>query len=381
MPPPTAAARYAGLDALRALAMLLGVLFHAGLSYVVLPIGWTVRDRSATPAFDVACWLIHGFHLHLFFILSGFFARLVWQRDGARGFVANRVRRILVPLVIAWPFTFAATAFVLYRAALSGSYVAPHPALGVPRSLTFPEALSPMHLWYLYYLLIFYAAVVLIAWGRDALGWRSEPAPTSRARWLVASRPSPFLLAVPTAVTLLPMRLLTPDTPYTFVPSPRILAAYAPFLAYGWWLHRDPTILDDLERRAWERLALAGALVPGLVFLLARLDPTTLAPAAPWRGLAEYASALFTWSICTALIGLCTRYYAAPNPTVRAVADASYWVYLVHLPVVAFLQMTTATLAWPAPIKYALLVAAPAFVLSLASRRLLAGARVRTTAA
>jgi peptidoglycan/LPS O-acetylase OafA/YrhL len=346
--------------------MLLGVLFHAGLSYVVLSIGWTVHDRYASRVFDVGCWLIHGFHLHLFFILSGFFARLSWYRHGTRGFVVSRARRVLVPFLIVWPPTFAATILVLYRAALTGAYVRPHPALGVPQTIALPEALSPLHLWYLYYLLIFYAGVVLTR----SFHRRASDAPMRRLPTaLLGSWVALLVLAVPSAWSLLAMRLLTVDTPYTFVPVPRILLAYAPFFAFGWLMERDRTIAARLARDAWRRLAFAVALAPPALFLAAHLDPETLRPPAQWRGLAEYATALFTWTTCTALIGLCSRDFSPPRPVIRRVADASYWIYLVHLPLVAALQLATANLGWPAPFKCMLLVVTPTLTLGFASYR------------
>jgi glucan biosynthesis protein C len=348
-------ARQSGLDALRALAMLLGVLFHAGLSYVVLSIGWTVHDRMPSRLFDVGCWLIHAFHLELFFILAGFFARDSRSRRGARDFAARKARRVLLPLLVVWPPTFAATVFVLNRAAVAGAYVRPHAALGMPLT---PTA-SPLHLWYLYYLLFFYAAVVVcprVRVGRVATG-------------VLGSSLAPFFLAVPTAWSLLAMRVLTIDTPYSFVPVPRILLAYAPFFAFGWVLQRDGEIVARLARRAWWSAAIAVMLAPVAVFFLTQLDAATLQPIARWRGVAEYASALFTWTTCLALIGLCTRWFTGSRPAVRTIADASYWVYLVHLPVVAALQLATANVAWPAAMKFVVLVSAPTLAVCCATYR------------
>ena len=39
----------------------------------------------------------------LFFALSGFFSHLVYERRGARAYVVDRSKRLLVPLVVALP--------------------------------------------------------------------------------------------------------------------------------------------------------------------------------------------------------------------------------------------------------------------------------------
>lgn len=58
------------------------------------------------------------------------------------------------------------------------------------------------------------------------------------------------------------------------------------------------------------------------------------------------------------------------SPTRRYLADASYWLYLIHMPIVMALQVAVSQLDWPWPIKFAtiLVVALP---LMLASYHLL----------
>jgi glucans biosynthesis protein C len=50
----------------------------------------------------------------------------------------------------------------------------------------------------------------------------------------------------------------------------------------------------------------------------------------------------------------------------RYVADASYWLYLIHLPIVMALQVLVSPLDWPWPTKFAtiLLVAIPVMFVS-----------------
>ena len=48
----------------------------------------------------------------------------------------------------------------------------------------------------------------------------------------------------------------------------------------------------------------------------------------------------------------------------RFLAEASFWVYLVHVPIVALMQLVLLPVAWPAPVKF-VLVSAVALGLSL----------------
>ncbi|MEO1598725.1 MAG: acyltransferase family protein, partial [Planctomycetota bacterium] len=86
------------LDALRAGAMLLGIVLHAALSYTGIPIWPTVDD--AWPPFMEIHNIIHGFRMPLFFLLSGFFTAMLWKRRGLGGLLIHRVKRILLPLVV-----------------------------------------------------------------------------------------------------------------------------------------------------------------------------------------------------------------------------------------------------------------------------------------
>ena len=69
--------RLHALDNLRAVAMLLGIVLHAALSFMTLPIPWIARDVSRNFGFDVLAGFIHGFRMQLFFFLAGFFGHLL----------------------------------------------------------------------------------------------------------------------------------------------------------------------------------------------------------------------------------------------------------------------------------------------------------------
>ena len=88
------------LDALRAFAMLLGIVLHGLLSFVDIPI-WPAQDLYQNQQiFGLLQHAIHGFRLPLFFLLSGFFTMMLWKRRGARALAKHRAIRILIPLVV-----------------------------------------------------------------------------------------------------------------------------------------------------------------------------------------------------------------------------------------------------------------------------------------
>ncbi|MEM9644454.1 MAG: acyltransferase family protein [Planctomycetota bacterium] len=84
------------LDALRAIAMLLGIVLHAALSFTSVP--WPVHDTQPGEIYHVLFACVHGFRMPLFFLLSGFFTAMLWRKRGLVSLVKHRCKRILLPL-------------------------------------------------------------------------------------------------------------------------------------------------------------------------------------------------------------------------------------------------------------------------------------------
>ncbi len=176
--------RLHALDALRAGAMLLGVVLHAGLAFA--PSWWFPFGRLAGhPAFDVLLEAIHGFRMELFFLLAGFFAERIARRDGVGGLLASRARRILAPLVVFALVVFAAE-LVFVRWCLAQG-VTPE----APERWFWPR---PYHLWFLYYLLFLEASFA--GWslverfvGRSYERWIQSALPAGRAARPACSSP------------------------------------------------------------------------------------------------------------------------------------------------------------------------------------------------
>jgi hypothetical protein len=87
------------LDALRASAMMLGIVYHGALS-LALGFPWFVQDPSANgPIYVFQSW-VHGFRMPLFFIISGFFTAMLWRKRGASALVSHRFRRVFLPCLV-----------------------------------------------------------------------------------------------------------------------------------------------------------------------------------------------------------------------------------------------------------------------------------------
>ncbi|MEE2691842.1 MAG: acyltransferase family protein [Pseudomonadota bacterium] len=349
--------RLHALDAARAGALLLGVAFHASMSFLPDPQIWIVRDDQSA-ALGGLFYISHIFRMTLFFLLAGFFARMMLHRRGVAGFIGNRVKRIALPLLIFWPFVFAGIVACLiwgYVASVGPEAAAAAPPPAPMTAKTFPLT----HLWFLYVLIIFYAAAlalrgVVVAVDRKG-GWRGVAdgfvAP-------IVEQPLGFLaLAAPAATALFLMHdwylwfgVPTPDT--GLVPNRPALIAYGVAFGFGWLLQRQPRLLETLQKRWALNLALAIALTAGLI-AYAGLAPVLTPAPQDWKKAAYaavYGSAVWTWTF--GLVGAAMRFLSAPNPAIRYAADASYWVYIVHVPVVMALQVLAFGVDAPWTVKF-----------------------------
>jgi ABC-type multidrug transport system ATPase subunit/peptidoglycan/LPS O-acetylase OafA/YrhL len=338
--------RLHALDAVRAFALLLGVVFHAGFSFLpgLIPGLWAINDSSPSATLGVSLFVAHIFRMTLFFIVAGFFARMLYQRGGARGFWNNRLKRILVPLVAGWVVIFPLLAAVWIWGLMRTFGTLPAPPADAPPA---PAGAFPFgHLWFLYYLLVIYAIVTVVRAavvrldGRGALRHGADVA----VRRLMQYGAAPVALAMPVALALYVRAdwvgwwgIPTPDR--SVIPELTSLIAYGTAVSFGWLLHRQVDLLA-LSSRQWS-YQLAVAAVASVACLWFAGTTPSFAPiaAGPQKLAYAFGYALACWSWSLALIGLSTRLMADERPAVRYVADASYWIYLVHMPVVAALQV------------------------------------------
>src|SRR5580698_4560212 len=356
--------RLHALDAVRAFALLSGIVLHATMSFF-LPI--PAHDVSQSATLNVVFFLIHTWRMTTFFIVAGLFARLMIARRGTRGFVADRAKRILVPLTVGWiilaPLTIAALIWGVTRSA------DPTTVAAVSQPAVVPAGAFPLvHLWFLYYLCIFYVALLVVRGTFlkiDAAGHLS--ALLDRAtRAMLRGYAAPLLFAAPIfAVLGFDQRIAvlggipTPDS--SLVPQLPALVGFGTAFLVGWLLHRQLDLLTQLRGRWLGQLAVGLALsiacqtVPGI----------KLGTTAPWFGhqltsatplyAACYLLSSWYWSL--GIIGAALRFCDGESAVRRYLADSSYWLYLAHLPLVFFLAAAFAKVPLHWAIKFPLILA------------------------
>ncbi len=335
--------RYEGLDVLRAGAMLLGVAYHATTSWLPDVGRWYfVADGSPVRALHAVNGFLHAWRMPLFFALGGFFAGLLYEKHGARGFLKERSRRLLLPLLLTLPVVLVLD--VLLRRASSESGLM-HEAYALRAGV----ALRPMHLWFLIYL-----------WSYCALTAVLPP----RFFRLAPVAGFPFV----TAAILYMHRELRPDL--YFWPQPLEFLHYGLFFYFGraLWrapgaMNRAPTLFDDASP-VDEHASVAGARFPGrALFVALALSAYIYTGNTQWQPHGAALSALVAWLITFGALHLGLNSTLRAGPRVRFVVAASYWVYLAHYPLVQAFQLLFARTSLPGTVEYGLTVAMTVVVL------------------
>ncbi|MFO0919384.1 MAG: acyltransferase family protein [Planctomycetaceae bacterium] len=328
------AVRRPGLDALRGWATVLVVMLHAGVPYTVAPmpgLPWPVRHTAVSPTVDGLFWGIEGFIMPLFLFLSGYGAAQSWQAK-PREFLASRWRRLGWPMLAAMAVILPLELYIwLTGWALDGQI-----EWVKLRSLNLQAYHQDLwglsHLWYLEYLLLY-----------CALFWTGARWLAQRDRWrerLNVSSTSLLLLTVP-VLWLWPEVIV--GFQHGFFPACNKFVFSGLFFFAGITEFHRPT--KPLFRPLTAGI-IGVALLAGLLPLIHRQA------AVPLEGSERLVLACGLAAF--AILAVTTAWHVAwkstrPTPRVVAtLAQASFWIYLVHHPLVAIGQIALRPTGWPA---------------------------------
>lgn len=352
--------RYHGLDFVRAAAMLLGLSLHVNIFFFSEdPRFWNSGEYHGDPINEGISFFIFQFRMPLFFILAGFFAALVIERKGLGSLVRDRFKRILIPflvgVVIMTPILHLLWCVnTTYENVLDGlGFVERVQTVffwGLLSDRELPFTLPLVHLWFLYFLLIFYAVHFA---ARGLLGWIGRALEGCFAAPLRACLTKPwcvFLLAL--SFTPLRYTLNHPGIGLNQVDvEVNVLAIYGAYYLFGVLLYTQRECLAQLAKNSWIYLFIALPVVTTVVGPTARMiqGGSVVTDITDWKvsgfsvwteGFVHggwfkvivcYLKDLACFALCFAFIGLAHRYLNRENRYTRYLADSSYWAYWVHV--------------------------------------------------
>lgn len=339
--------RYHGIDALRGIAMILGIFLHVTIAYKedVLPV-WPHDANSHHIGFDYLYFFIHSFRMPLFFVIAGFFCRFLLLRVGAKEFMKRRWERIGIPFVASMILILPFTIFPFLYYKNSANF--PDDFMGNAKfSLTQLFRWNGIgHLWFLYYLLLYYV-IVLIYDLFKGYSWCQRLSEIVAENWKSFRNPMVVLFTGSFfgvwAILQLENSLMIPvDT--GAIPGISNLLFYGFFMVIGWLIHMRSSIFELLIPKAWV-LFVAGLLLSVPVFQFEHQPKEALIGTWPLSCI-KLMLALQILLLVFGSMGLFLRYFIRENAFWRYLSDASYWMYLIHMGLVASLQI--AFLEWEA---------------------------------
>jgi len=274
--PPVTAERYHALDAFRASAMLLGIIFHAAWMYSPLPgISPPIIDASGNYVFSYIVYMTHIFRMSGFFLIAGFFAHLVLDRRGTATFVRQRLKRIALPFVVGWAILWPAF-FIAYQygAMETGTYFAPVSPwkllLGIHLDWqVFLRAYGLTHLWFLNVLLWLSVATLILVWVWRRCVDRPGHLTTKLTDWLAGWMRTPLVIPLLALVSTPPLyfsQWFGITTPLKIVPLWPSFLAYWIYFLVGWLFYARLDLLREFDRR-WKLHLILGTAVSIALFL------------------------------------------------------------------------------------------------------------------
>ncbi len=191
------------------------------------------------------------------------------------------------------------------------------------------------HLWFLWFLLWLVAGFAVVAAVADRIGSGRGVWP-GRVMWLMAP------------LTLIPQLsmgdggaypVFGADTSDSLLPFPHVLLYYATFFAFGALIYGrrgrgGELMVDTIGRPWWLYLPISFLIVLPLGLFFTFVDFR-------WT-VASALAVLYAWGMCLGLTGLFRVLIPRERRGVRYWSDSSYWVYLIHLPLVIAAQ----TMVW-----------------------------------
>ena len=370
------------LDAVRCFALILGVVFHASLSFIPVFIGWAVMDINTSESVSAFVLVSHSFRMALFFLIAGFFSRMSLKRNTSAVFFKVRFVRIALPFVAGW--------FLLRPLLVSGWIMGGQSMQGDVEILlalkqgfanivlnsesTIPSDLFVgTHLWFLYYLML----ITLLVTGLRYIAYLNAKVLRNVSQWadafmlwLCFTPLSKIVLIFLTALCLWFMPswgLYTPDK--SLIPHIPTLMTYSLFFIVGWLLNRKPTSIDAFFRIRWFDVII-GLIAIVISMVLTDYEMQWGHPNHLWLKTGFILSyVIMMWFLVSLSIGLCKTLFSSlhkqpnehfktqsdklPKRLIDYISSASYWIYLVHLPVVVFLQIAVAELPFHWAVKWA----------------------------
>jgi peptidoglycan/LPS O-acetylase OafA/YrhL len=319
------------LDNLKILLAVLVVLHHAGQPYGPGGDWWVASEPEqfiTMLVLGIFFSVNSAFFMGLFFLISAYFVPVSVDRKGPAKFTADRLARLGTPILIFSLAVFPVMSYLLFNSnrPFIGYY------LDYVNILNPGNGLSLGHLWFLGLLLVFSAGylVLRLASKRPGLLKRQFP-----------GNGSILTFAAVMAIVTFAIRIVSPVNdwfPLFHLFEPAHITQYVLLFAAGIVAYRNGW-LEDIPAavaKFWWRVA--GLMVLAIPVIYAVFGDATDGGLSFGSLVDSIREALLCVGLCIGLLSLFRNRYNWQNKLTKVLADNAFTVYLIHIPVVVFLQ-------------------------------------------
>ncbi len=326
--------------------MLLGLVVHSAITYGLYEdLGsWPIRDSITHLSNDFIVNFIHSFRMQIFFLVSGFFGSMLFYDRNPLAMIKNRISRIILPfivfMILLWPiivFGFGYSMLVF-----SGQS---NPIEVIASFFTGINMLIPkftFHLWFLYYLAQITTATIILAYLLEKTPKTSKYILLNFNRIMRHSLLRILIFASITATIYYLIGTWSVFTSISFVPNFNMFLYYSSFYLIGWILYKSKSFLDSFTEHDFF-ITLIGIILFTLYFFMNEtftfLTHVVL-------------KSIIVWLLIFGITGLFIRHTSKYSVIMRYLSDASYWVYLVHMPLTAIIPGLISEWLMPATFKF-----------------------------
>ena len=173
-------------------------------------------------------------------------------------------------------------------------------------------------------------------------------------RKVLVSPAAPVVFAIPSFLILLTMDWGTFATPKGLMPVIPVVAVYFIYFAVGWGVFVNRDLLPRLKRSPVTYILPVAAL--GVVNVYSVLTLAYHKGETNWllQTAAASSTALLSWLMFFACMGLFLRHASGEKPWLRYLSDSAYWIYLAHPLALVAIQIPLMFVRMPSELKVVL---------------------------
>ncbi len=325
------------IDALRAIAFSLLILYHLGMLYVA-EWDWHIKSSYLSETLQIPMLTVNRWRMDLIFLISGISTAFLFTNISVRDFAKKRAKQLILPFVFGVMFIvpvqpycqgvmngLVEPGFFVFLGRYYMGYDWPPEAFnGWKNSFTWN------HLWYLLNLIFYTAAIVLL---QKPLASRAGQAMKRAFTNLRGAR----LLIWPSVVLLAYTMLLQMQSAETYKH-----AIYFSMFLVGFWMAHDDALWQELKRI--RQLALAVTIVAYVLYMWTRQVATDTSPLHTLVVIWIFRS-LYIWAMLCSILGWAQVLLNRPFRWLPWANEAVYPWYILHHSVIIVLAY------WLVPLK------------------------------